>query len=294
MSAPARADRGPRFESRCRSTREPSPAPRARRRSTTPWTSHRWQSSISPAPKACETSVSSPSSRPIAKITTPMKTERADADCADRFGAERADDQRVDHPHRHPAESPRTRPEPRDGTSAGIPGCSSRTEGSMGDVVMQRCSLYRSVGGSCASPLIAADRSHDDWRWPHHRRRSRRPRRCSANLSSRTGMPAETRQRLEANLALRRRTSTRIRPVWTRHLAWTPHRLSRALSRRDRDLLAGHRAAILPMPRMYRHRGHRYITVREFDQRHRRSDAGGGARQGPAGRSRTRRPAKRT
>ena len=37
--------------------------------------SHRWHSSMRPAPNACDTSVSRPSSRPIAKIQTPMKTE---------------------------------------------------------------------------------------------------------------------------------------------------------------------------------------------------------------------------
>ena len=78
--------------------------PRARRLSTTPCASQRWHSSSRPAPNACDTSVSRPSSRPIAKMPTPMKSDAADADRADRLGAERADHQRVDQPHRHPPE----------------------------------------------------------------------------------------------------------------------------------------------------------------------------------------------
>ena len=58
----------------------------------------------SPAPNACETSVSSPSSRPIAKITIAHEQRAAEADGADRLGPEPADHQRVDDPHRHPAE----------------------------------------------------------------------------------------------------------------------------------------------------------------------------------------------
>ena len=37
-----------------------------------------------------------------------------------------------------------------------------------------------------------------------------------------------------------------------------------AIQRRDRDVLEGHRDRIRTIPKFYRHRGHRYISIRQF------------------------------
>ena len=56
-----------------------------------------------PAPNACDTSVSRPEQQAHRKYARLHEYRAADADCADRLGPERSDHQRVDQPHRDPA-----------------------------------------------------------------------------------------------------------------------------------------------------------------------------------------------
>ena len=78
-------------------------------------------------------------------------------------------------------------------------------------------------------------------------------------------LPAETRVRLEANLATARAEFEK-NPASADAAIWLGRRT--AYLGRFRDAIAIYSTAIAKHPgdaRLYRHRGHRYITVREFD-----------------------------
>jgi len=79
-------------------------------------------------------------------------------------------------------------------------------------------------------------------------------------------LPAETRQRFEARLAEARADAAR-RPGDADAAIWVARRT--AYLGRYREAIDLYTAAIAAHPadaRLYRHRGHRYITVREFDR----------------------------
>ena len=78
-------------------------------------------------------------------------------------------------------------------------------------------------------------------------------------------LPAETRVRLEANLATAKAEFEK-NPASVDAAIWLGRRT--AYLGRFREAIAIYSAAITKHPgdaRLYRHRGHRYITVREFD-----------------------------
>ena len=116
-------------------------------------------------------------------------------------------------------------------------------------------------------------------------RRRRRRRRCRGSRSSRRRRRPASRRRVSRRTSRRRRrTTTAIRRApMPRSGSDAGSRISDASATRSTSTRAASRGT-RTSARLYRHRGHRYITIRKFDLGDRRSAARVAARRRQAGR----------